>query len=149
MRLVPDDMTQSSSEVPFSIEIDRGAGADRILRLRYEEPGYKLELHFDLTGFGVPYDWVGADSAFDAWSLPAGVPISEARRREIRQRVEAPAIANRLRIGFEPPMTPEQITEQMRAAGWVDHIRPDGAVEWKPPRRRSILLPWLRKFFGT
>jgi hypothetical protein len=70
--------------------------------LIYEEDCRRLVIYLEISG--VPqYDWLGCDRDFERWSEPDGQPIDEAKRREIRDRVDRWARARRWRLDFSPP----------------------------------------------
>ena len=110
--------------------------------VRYEEPGHTLELFFELTGFGLPYDWVGGTEAFDVWSTPSGSPIPHTQRALIRARFTAWSQAQGFKVGFERPMTLAEHDSRLIAAGYTKTIREDGSILWTPPARAG-LFNWL------
>ena len=136
----------STDAVPFTIRHERHSAA-KCLYLYYEEPGHQLDLFFELTGFGVPYSWVGGTEAFDTWTRPAGQPVAPAYRTELRRRVEAYAAAQRLSIGFAPPLGFAAEEGPLRAAGYTPTPLPDGSVRWDPPPRAGWFA-WVRRLFG-
>jgi hypothetical protein len=102
--------------------------------LIYEELGHRLVVYLEMSG--VPqFDWVGVDSAFQAWTYPTGEPIPAGKRDEILARVADWSKQKRVRIDFGPPIDLDAHLEGLRQAGWAIERHDDGTLSAiRPPQ---------------
>jgi hypothetical protein len=115
--------------------------------LIYEEPGHQLVVYLEMSG--VPeFDWVGVDTAFQAWTAPADKLIPDGKRAEILERVADWSKQKRLRINFGPPIDLEAHLEELRQAGWSVERQEDGTVRATPPPQ-SLWRRLLNLFTGA
>ena len=106
--------------------------------LTYEEPGYKLVIALEMTG-GKQFDWVGADTNFLEWDVPAGEVIPLEKRREILCRLAEWSRCNRVRIDIGPPIDMQTYFSEQEHAGCKLERRPDGTTVVYPRPRQSLL----------
>jgi hypothetical protein len=105
--------------------------------LYYEEPGFTLKVYLEMSG--VPdYDFVGVINAFDNWTEPAGAPISEGKRDQILQRIQAWSISERVRLDFSPPMNFDVALQDMGRKGWMIDRQSDRTVRATAPNRSDL-----------
>jgi len=104
--------------------------------LVYEEAGRKLVIYLEMAAALKKFDWVGCDTSFEKWTVPAGTEIAHETRDMILQRLEVWSAEHRVRIKFGPPV---DMRAELSKRGWRIEEKKSGVLEARPPRRRGFL----------
>lgn len=117
--------------------------------LIYEELGYKLVVDLEMSGVK-QFDWVGIDTNFLKWNVPANEAILPEKRREILDRLAEWSRRNQVRIDIGPSIDMQAYFAEEERAGHRVEKRPDGTTVVYPCPRRSLLahlIGTIKTFF--
>lgn len=132
----PYDWTGRRERMTFRFKIERTSWKSR--NLIYQEDGRLLKVYLEMSGVR-KLDWVGSDTSFQEWTIPAGERISREKQAEILDRLASWARAERLRIDIGPPVDMEACFSEYEKKGWSVERRPDGTTIVSPPAKPSLL----------
>lgn len=113
----------------------------------YHEGDRALAVHFELTGFFAPFNWVTDTGALAVWSSEPREAIAEAHQVEIRARLVDWCAKHKMTIGFVRGVTIQEYEARMRRMGYEAEPLPGGGVKWSP-KHGSVLSRLFHLFMG-